>query len=131
MPSRSGDTPVEQLREVLAARVEATSLRQTAREVGMSPSGLQKFLGGAQPYFATRRKLDRWYVRESARYESDLGAGSAFAALRVLVNDLPPVRRRPALQRLVGVLEDSYSSAGERPRWLIELRVWVDREWEG
>lgn len=130
MPTHSEGAPVERLRDALAARVAAASLRQVAREVGMSPSGLQKFLGGARPYSATRRKLDQWYVRESARYESELSAGSAFAALRVLVHDLPPGPGERAVRHLVDALEASYGRAEVRPKWLVELRGWVDRERE-
>lgn len=80
-----GDLPLERMREVLARRVEATSLRHVAREVGMSPTGVQKVLDGADSYSRTRRKLERWYVRESVRYGGGVNAAAVIAALRVTV----------------------------------------------
>lgn len=55
------DYTVEELRSAAAARVENTSLRGAAREIGMSPSGLKKFLLGTSPYAATLRKLRTWF----------------------------------------------------------------------
>lgn len=111
--------PLERVREMLALRAEETSLRQVAREVGMSPSGLQKLLDGAQPYSATSRKLARWYVRESGHYGGELSAGSAAAALSVLLQDLSPAARDTGRRRLLDLLEDLYPSP---PEWLVELR---------
>ena len=37
---------IRHLREAAQARVENTSLRSVAREIGMSPTGLKKFLQG-------------------------------------------------------------------------------------
>jgi hypothetical protein len=120
MPAPEGSTALARLREALSSRVEQRSLRRVAREVGMSPSGLQKFLGGTRPYSGTRRKLERWYVREAAL--DPTGAMShdlALAALRVLVHDLPIEGRGTALRRLTEALERSYGVAGvAAPSWL-------------
>ncbi len=43
--------------------MHGTSLRQAAREIGMSPTGLQKFLHGGEPYVKTVRKLSLWRER--------------------------------------------------------------------
>src|SRR5687767_9558164 len=40
---------IPQMREAVMERVERTSLRTAAREIGMSPSGLKKFLDGNMP----------------------------------------------------------------------------------
>lgn len=120
--SREGP-PLDRMREALAARVEATSLRHVAREVGMSPTGLQKVLGGADSYSRTRRKLERWYVREAARYGGGLDAAAVSAALRVAVQDLTPARRRETLDRLMAELEAGYTGDGRpAPPWLAEVR---------
>lgn len=85
----------------------------------MSPSGLRKFLDGSSPYSATQRKLERWYVRESARYGGGLSVGSAFAALSVLVQDLPPQRRRRVLEEMLEMLQREYGDVQEPiPGWL-------------
>lgn len=120
--SRAGPPP-DRMREALAARVEATSLRHVAREVGMSPTGLQKVLGGADSYSRTRRKLERWYVREAARYGGGLDAAAVSAALRVAVQDLTPARRGETLDRLLAELEAGYTGDGRPPPpWLAEVR---------
>ncbi|HVH11557.1 MAG TPA: hypothetical protein VM759_00825, partial [Longimicrobium sp.] len=57
------NTTIKHLRETAAARVENTSLRSVAREIGMSPTGLKKFLLGTAPYSPTLRRLRNWYVQ--------------------------------------------------------------------
>lgn len=49
---------VPTIRAAVADRVEKTTLRKVAREIGMTPSGLTKFIGGAVPYRRTLRKLE-------------------------------------------------------------------------
>jgi hypothetical protein len=123
MSAAEGGASVERMREALAARVAATSLRQVAREVGMSPSGLQNVLDGADSYSRTRRKLERWYVRETARYRGALDPHAASAALHLLTRDLPPGRRRPTIERIIDALEEAYTAAGRpAPPWLGEVR---------
>jgi hypothetical protein len=46
---------------------EVRSLRQLAREVGMSPTGLTEFLDGTEPYWKTIDKVVRWYRALVAR----------------------------------------------------------------
>lgn len=123
MTAAEVSTPIGRMREVLAARVAATSLRQVAREVGMSPTGLQKVLDGADSYSRTRRKLERWYVRESAHARGGLDAYAVSAALRVAVQDLPPSRQSATLERLLAELESAYAAGDlKAPDWLDELR---------
>ncbi|HEU0014798.1 MAG TPA: hypothetical protein VFQ45_14020, partial [Longimicrobium sp.] len=64
MTEQRTQTSLERLREMVTLRVEATSLRSVARQVGMSPSGLDKFLSGAMPYQKSRRRLFDWLHRE-------------------------------------------------------------------
>jgi hypothetical protein len=64
----------------------------------MSPRGLQKFLDGVEPYSATRRKLERWYVHETASgYASATGQDAGLAALRVLTQPVPPGQQAAAM----------------------------------
>lgn len=123
MPGRDGEPSLRKLRDALAVRVEVVSLRQAAREVGMSPTGLHKFLSGASPYSATRRKLERWYVREAAARWGHISVAEALAALRVLLQDLAPASRRTAAETILAALDDAYRDAARRgPSWLPELR---------
>ena len=54
---------VWKLRDAAARYAETTSLRQAAREIGMSPTGLHGFLTGNEPYLVTVRKLVAWDER--------------------------------------------------------------------
>lgn len=48
------DVPsIELIRAAVGRHVRATSLRGMARKLGLTPTGLQGFLDGAQPYRAT------------------------------------------------------------------------------
>ncbi|HYH78766.1 MAG TPA: hypothetical protein VEX86_03195 [Longimicrobium sp.] len=65
---------IDKIRQALGAHLDQVSLRQAAREVGMSPTGLSNFLRGTQPYMPTVGKLGSWYdahVCGSAKQDSD------------------------------------------------------------
>ena len=89
--------------------MEATSLREVARRVGMSPSGLRKFLDGAEPYSATRTRLEGWYIREQG---GDVSPEAAVRALQVLVADLPPAEQSETIEALLRVLAKAYKTYG-------------------
>lgn len=115
-------TSIDQLRESVAIRVHATSLRAVARQVGMSPSGLEKFLAGGTPYTNTRRKLVEWWHREGVQSPLDLSADGVAVALGTLVRDLPPDRRERTLRELVATLRELYASHDAPcPPWLSEM----------
>jgi len=115
---------VQHLREMAAARVESTSLRGVAREIGMSPTGLKKFLMGTAPYSPTLRRLRKWYLQHAALPTGEVTYHDASAALSVLTHDLPPEPRREAHDCLLDCLARGYDSSGRsRPRWVAELRA--------
>lgn len=117
-----GDAAIERLREAVRAMVENTSLRQVARQIGMSPSGLKKFLEGATPYSPTRRRLHRWYVQHSEVRHGQVEFPEANAALRVLVHDLTPDSRRRTASRMVECLRLGYQESEKAlPGWLSDL----------
>ena len=130
MPSRNADLSVGVLRQALRAEVEAATLRQVARQVGMSPSGLQKLLDGAHPRGATRRRVERWYVLHGpGRLRVGLGGGTALTVVHALVQDLAPARHRPVMEQLLESMEQAYLSARlPRPEWLEELRDELSRD---
>ncbi|HEX8432585.1 MAG TPA: hypothetical protein VF625_14945 [Longimicrobium sp.] len=119
MASNGGDDPLARLREALGREVDSRSLRITARQVGMSPSGLSNFLDGTPPTGSTSRKLEAWLAScaPPARAHS---ADTALAVLRVLTRELHPRRQAEAVVRLLSVLERAYAAAGTRPAWLDE-----------
>lgn len=116
------DAEIKVLREAATERVKATSLRAASREIGMSPSGLQKFINGAEPYGPTIRRLRAWYGDEAAQREQA-------EATAQFLGFLPPQRRasaEPILRALMAgpgreklVLDRSltqFISGAERPR---------------
>jgi hypothetical protein len=112
-----------QLRAAVAAAVEESSLRGVARDVGLSPTGLGKFLSGSRPYASTRRKLERWAASHGAARKGGLAQGQAVHLLRVLLQDLPPGAVPAAEDRMVAALEAVYSaSRAGTPQWLRALR---------
>ena len=118
------DATVQHLRDMAAARVENTSLRGVAREIGMSPTGLKKFLLGTAPYSPTLRRLRKWYIQHAALPTGEVSYQDASAALAVLTHDLPPEPRREAADCVLDCLAKGYDSSGRgRPRWVAELRA--------
>jgi|SRR5688500_2695886 len=112
------------LRETAAARVENTSLRSVAREIGMSPTGLKKFLQGTAPYSPTLRRLRSWYVQYAALQAGAVGPEDAAAALSVLVHDLAPEARTATAGCLAECLARGYEQSGRAsPAWLVALRA--------
>jgi hypothetical protein len=114
---------IARLRETVQTRVRASSLRAVAREVGMSPSGLEKFLSGGNPYSGTRRKLYNWWLRSQGEPTVPrLSSEAADGALRLLLQDVAPERRDEILAELVRTLRDLHHAHGELcPPWLAEL----------
>jgi AcrR family transcriptional regulator len=113
---------LDRLREAVRERVEATSLRHVARQVGMSPTGLRNFLAGGIPYQKSRRRLFEWMHREDGAAEAGPTSQGVSGSLASLVADLPPERRGAALQALVGTLRTLYDThADAAPSWLGEL----------
>ncbi|HLL83812.1 MAG TPA: hypothetical protein VK420_14200 [Longimicrobium sp.] len=124
MASNDGAAPLARLREAVERQVSERSLRHAARQVGMSPTGLQKFLAGSAPSDATCRKLERWAFEKAAAGEPPT-AETALAVLRLLAGALPPRRHPEAVVRLLAVLESAFDD-GARPAWLLEARRALD-----
>lgn len=103
-------TGVEQLmveiRSLAAERVERTSLRAVASQVGMSPSGLSRFLGGAAPYRKTVGKLESWYLvqQEGNSHTDGPSAKAAAIAVRLLARIAPPSRRHGFVDELLAAI---------------------------
>jgi hypothetical protein len=118
------DATVQYLREMAAARVESTSLRGVAREIGMSPTGLKKFLLGTAPYSPTLRRLRKWYLQHAAVPTGEVSYQDAAAAILVLTHDLAPDPKREATDCVLDCVARGYEQSGRsRPRWVTELRA--------
>lgn len=124
IPDDPRTASIRHVREAAAARVENTSLRNVAREVGMSPMGLRNFLHGTEPYSPTLRRLRNWYVRYAAVQTGNVHVEDATAALAVLVHDLSPVPRREAAVTVLDAVGRGYEQSGVvKPAWVEELRT--------
>jgi hypothetical protein len=111
------------MREAVTERVERTSLRAAAREIGMSASGLSKFLDGGAPYTKTIHRLRRWYVQHVGDARAEVSEDEAHAALSVLVLDLPPGTRTQTMAAIVECVEQSYARTGRAvPEWIAGAR---------
>lgn len=111
----------DDLREAARLRVAATSLRRTADEIGLSPTGLQGFLSGSEPYAPTIQKLCEWYVREEAHKPIPLSPETAEAAISLLVRHLPEPHRVEAVRRILEILAQEGTGAIP-PEWIELLR---------
>ena len=56
------EAKLDVIRAALHQRIEETGLRATAREVGMSPTGLRQMVEGATPYKKTLDRITTWYA---------------------------------------------------------------------
>ena len=113
---------VDELRDAARRAVEVSSLRQVAREIGLSAPGLSSFLEGASPRRGTVRKLQAWYVRRSTA-GTDVSEETARAALDLLVDSLTERKRGKVQRMILDVLGEAHRRGGtEPPPWLDVLR---------
>ncbi len=118
------EATIQHLRDTASARVEGSSLRRVAKEIGMSPTGLKKFLQGTAPYSPTLRRLRKWYLQYGGETAGAVGELEAGHALALLTQDLPPNARTLATAGVLDSLGQGYDAIGrERPRWVAELRT--------
>lgn len=126
MYARKQGVAISRVRETVARWAEQTSLRQAARETGMSPTGLRKVLDGTRLHASTERKLVSWYMRHVAQQGGwgALDAETAAAALELLTAGIPPGQRRALVEAFLAMAEDGYRSSGlPVPGWIESLRA--------
>jgi hypothetical protein len=116
---RGSDPFTARVRAAATARVAATSLRSVSREIGMSATGLSKFLDGNAPYLPTLNRLRNWYLRHAAPQADALSEEDAHAALALLVHDLAPGARHAAVDEMLRCMREGYRASGDRePGWI-------------
>jgi hypothetical protein len=111
----SDESEWERYRRAVRDAVARSTLRGVALQVGMSPTGLQKFLDGANPYGKTRERLRFWYFREAGF--STYAVEDAAYILRRLVGTLPAPDHGVA--GVLDAVEAAYQRAGMMaPEWV-------------
>jgi hypothetical protein len=120
VPAQRGSDPfTARVRAAAVARVAATSLRSVSREIGMSATGLSKFLDGNAPYLPTLNRLRSWYLRHAAPVGAGLSEDDAHAALSLLVHDLAPEARHAAIDEMLRCMRAGYQASGHaEPEWI-------------
>ena len=114
LPFPHAPDPLPIIRAALRERIEATSLRGTARAVGMSPTGLRELVEqGTSPYGPTRRRLLVWYARQGAATATDVDARAV--GLELLTRGLAPAALRERWRAAVfQMMEDGSPELLER-----------------
>lgn len=121
--------PVDAIRREAELARDAASLRQIAREVGITPMGLRYFLlNQGKQQARTVRKLNEWYVRRMATRRPE-GEDEARAALTVLAGFYPQTERSRVLNGLLDSMERQFRDSGTQPPvWLTKLRAELQRD---
>jgi hypothetical protein len=109
----------ERFRGAVREAIARSTLRAVAKDVGMSPTGLQKFLDGTNPYGKTRERLRLWYFREAGF--SSFPVEDATYILRRLVGTLPTPDYGVA--GVLDAVDTAYQRAGmHAPEWVRLVR---------
>lgn len=108
LPSRVVSVP--RIREAASARADVSSRRAVAREIGLTPRGLDVFLAGAKPHPRTLDKLLRWYREQIEDAEGP--PISEAEALRTLLRFIPAANRSAAEARTLDLLRTFAEEAG-------------------
>lgn len=114
MAANGRSVPVKRLRAAAVERVQQSSLRETARAIGMSSSGLHQFLeDGVEPYPKTYRKLLAWYVTEQNAKQQPIDTNLVQACLDLLTQNLPIGERDKIKRQILDLLGDSIPRRSE------------------
>lgn len=117
-PAGPTQQQITTIRDLVRRRVEETGLRNVARQIGMSPSGLSKFLEGTAPYQKSIRRLHAWHRRELASGEPPVDVETTAAALRVLARLVPPAGRSRFVDCTLEVLTRRLPAGAQLPALL-------------
>lgn len=119
-----GATEADLVRYRIALKdaIALTSLRAVARQVGMSPTGLTKFLDGTNPYGPTIERVRIWYYYRAGVQQT--APDEIISALRRFVVTLP--EPNTGVARLLAAVDASYQDAGMfAPEWVGAARALV------
>jgi hypothetical protein len=107
LPEPQEFDPLPLIKKALGARIAATSLRATAREVGLSATGLHGLVyQDVIPYVKTRQKIAHWFAKYSASTPEEDGRLVGVELLTRRIHD-PALRQRACAVLLAFVSEIS------------------------
>jgi hypothetical protein len=124
------EVEIGDVRSYAAGRANASSVRETARQIGIGHTSLEKFLNGARPFAKNRSKLCEWYLREhrvhpladrahAAREEAGPRVENGAALIEALVGELSGASQTEARMRITTALAQGYRRMGAAvPDWL-------------
>lgn len=119
---------IEFLREAVRRRVEQTSIRQTAKEIGVSHGGIHNLVNRREVlYGKTMAKLRTWYLAQWAEGGAGLSTDAARYLTAEMLGAIPRALRQQAQIELLDALAALYRKhAVPPPAWLHDLR----QEWK-
>lgn len=124
MTDSPADATLHVLREAARSYAEATSLREAAAAVDMSPSGLRALMAGTQPQGRTVRKLTLWYLRSGWREVRASEEEVVTVAVGLLAAHLSPEARERVRARIVAALREETLADGQSlPLWLLGIEL--------
>lgn len=95
--------PTTALRHTVERAIQDSSLRHVASQVGMSPTGLKKFVMGTAPYSPTLRRLRVWYVRSQPSTVVDPGPIQPESLLRARAAQAVQETSLRSVARAIGI----------------------------
>lgn len=108
--SEAGYVTTEELRDMVCRALEHQSLRAVAAEIGVSPTGLQKFARGrGKVYRPSRKRLLPWYRTRVAQLFKAPEPAVVAAAVDVLLRGLPADVQQAIRAELAAILEHAYA----------------------
>lgn len=103
------DVPSSGKIQVVLRRADEVGDRQVAREIGVSQTTIGNWRQGKKQNNATIPKVDRWWIREGHKlYAVRVDDEDAFLAIKAIVEDVPPRRRKSVARRLVDVMHEEH-----------------------
>ncbi len=123
-PQRRGfpTIPVPLLRDAVEREIAELSLRNAAKQIGISPNGLRNFINGSASRSATRAKLERWLASLDHRTVPPPTVGHLVRLLTDMSGDLSPQQTALLGRNISALLADAYEARRlAPPRWVQDL----------
>jgi ADP-ribose pyrophosphatase YjhB (NUDIX family) len=114
--------PATLLRDAVGRALATTSLRQAAREIGLSPNALRNFLAGAEPRIRTRARIERWLAARRVEEGRAPSVGNLVQLIGELSRELSPAQSAALGRETAHFLLEAYQARRVAPpRWVREL----------